>query len=220
MSTDLSRDPAVIALAPVRNTVKMFATNLVIKSADGYTEAGERLKIIKKALSDIEEARTRITRPMNESLRETNAQAKAAAAPFLTDESTIKQAMLAYAREQDRLRIAEQRRLNKIADDERKRLQEIADRASAKGQEGKAEQFQERAAQVVAPIAEATAPKVAGISIPKVWTWELVDAALIPREFLTVNEVMIGKVVRALKGETRIPGVRVFEQDQIRAGKA
>ena len=65
----------------------------------------------------------------------------------------------------------------------------------------------------------ATAPKVKGISTRKKWSFEIVDAAKIPREYLVPNEVAIGGVVRALKGATNIPGIRVVSTDIMSARK-
>lgn len=217
---DLQADPSVIATASIAASLRKFAAGLVIRTEDAYRAAAERLKEIKGALAQIEDARTRITKPINDSLREVNAQARTAAEPFKADELTIKHAMLAFSDEQDRLREIEQRRANEIARKEQARLQEIADRAAAKGQENKAEQFQGRAAAVVAPVSQVAAPKVGGISIPKVWTFEITDASLIPREYLLVDETKIRKVVAALKGSTNIPGVRVTEVKRIAAGMA
>jgi hypothetical protein len=99
------------------------------------------------------------------------------------------------------------------------RLNAQAKRAEEKAAD-KVELYENRAALVTAPIAQQAAPKVGGISIPKVWAFEIADAALIPREYLMVDEVKIRKVVGALKGLTVIAGVRVFEQKRVSAGAA
>lgn len=220
LTYDLTADKDVTALEPERESLQARTMNLVIKDAVGYAEAAEWLKTIKGALKKIEDARTRITQPMNEALRQVNAQAKDAAAPFMASEQKIKRAMISYSDEQDRIRQEEQRKANEAAEKERRRLQEIADRAAAKGQENKAEAFAERAAAVVAPVAQQAAPKISGVNIPKVWTFEIENEKLIPREYLLVDETKIRKVVQALKGSTNIPGVRVFEQKRIAAGVA
>jgi hypothetical protein len=220
MEPNLKADPSVVALTPALEKLRAAAKSLLIKTAEHYELAGALLKNIKGALATIEDARTRITQPLNASLREVNAQAKAAAAPFLADEQTIKRAMIAYSDEQDRIQREAQRRLNEAAEKERRRQQEIADRARAAGQDTKADMHEDRAQGVVAPLVEVAAPKVAGISIPKVWTFEITDADLIPREYLAVDETKIRRVVTALKGDTKIAGVRVFEQKRIAAGVA
>jgi hypothetical protein len=216
----LTADPSIAALTPARDRLRAFAKNLIIRTAAGYEQAAELLKSIKASLATIEDARTRITKPLNDALRETNTQAKAAAAPFLADELAIKRAMITYSDEQDQIRQEEQRKANAKADADRKRLLEAADRNAVKGNEAKAEAFQDRAAAITAPIAQQAAPKVGGISIPKVWTFEITDESLIPREYLEINESKIRKVVTALKKDAVIPGVRVYEIKRVAAGVA
>lgn len=220
LTADLSTDTAIAELEPERLSLEARVANLVIRDAQGYREAGEWLKSIKGFLKNIEEARTRITQPMNEALRQVNAQAKDSAAPFMACEQKIKREMLRFSDEQDRIRQEEQRKANEAAERERRKLQEQAQKAAAKGQEAKAEALADRASAVVAPIAQQAAPAVAGIAIPKVWTFEVVDPSLVPREYLVVDERKIRGVVTALKGAANIPGVRVFEQKRISAGAA
>lgn len=50
----------------------------------------------------------------------------------------------------------------------------------------------------------------------KVWRHRVVDAALVPREYLCVDESKISHVVKA--GMRTIPGVEVYEEEQVRAG--
>lgn len=255
---ELRSDAQIIALEPVLKSVRLFAAGLVIKTADAYQRAAGELKRIKGALAQIEDSRTRITVPLNNALRETNGQAKEAAAPFLADETVIKNAMIRYSDEQDRLRQEEQRKANERAETERRRLQALADAAAHKAhleaeekrrqaeQEAKAgreaeaaklreqaervesraadkvEKFEDRAAQVVAPIAQQAqaAPKVAGVSIPMVWDFEVTDEKSIPREYFDRSDVRIRKVVQAMQGNTNIPGVRVFQRKRVSAGVA
>lgn len=248
---EFKADPTVVALAPAAEHIREFATGLVIKNDLSYSAAAALLKSIKGSLATIEDARTRITKPINDSLREVNAQAKAAAAPFLADEQTIKGAMIAYSDSQDRIREEAQRKANEAADAERRRLQEIADRAATKarleaeekrreaekaaaaGRQAEADRlraqadrveeraadkvdaFESRASQVVAPVAQQAAPKVAGVSIPMIWDFEVIDEKLIPREYMERSDTRIRKVVQAMQGNTSIPGVRVFQRKRI-----
>lgn len=217
---NLPSDPTVVAIIPDRDALAVRANALTIRTPEGYEEAAGWLKSIKGFLQVIEIARLKVTKPLNEALRARNAEAKEAAQPLLDAETKIKRSLIAYSDEQDRIRREEQRRQNEAAEKERQRLAEIAERAAAKGQDKKAENFADRAAAVQAPLVQTAAPKVGGISIPKVWTFEITDEDVIPREYLDVSEVRIRKVVNALKGDTKIPGVRVFEQKRIAAGAA
>lgn len=211
---DLKPDQGIV------DATRAFATNLVIKTPEGYGQAAKRLTQLKEEIDRVEAEKDSVFKPINAGLRAFSALVKRALDPLLQYEISIKRAMIVYSDEQDRLRDEQQRRDNEAARKEQERLQEIADRAAANGQESKAEAFQERAAAVVAPVVQTQTPKIGGISIPKVWTFEITDSDLIPREYLIVDETRIRRVVTALKGDTKIPGVRVYEQKRISAGVA
>jgi hypothetical protein len=198
---DLTTDSAIAELGPERELLAARTANLKIRDATGYSAAAEWLKSIKGFLQRIEAARTRITKPLNEALREINGQAKATAAPFLESEQRIKSAMIAYSNEQDRMRREEQRKLDEKAESDRRRLLEAA-------------------SQVIAPVAQVAAPKIAGISIPEVWDFEITDEDLVPREYCEVSTKRIRSQVMATKGLTQIAGVRVFKTKRISAGVA
>ena len=220
INSDLQRDPKLAELADTGRRIGAFAHALTLRDAEGYLVAGDKLKDIQAALREIEDARVRITKPINEGLRAVNAQAQTASAPFVLARDSIKRAMLIYAQEQERLRQAEQAKLDAAAQAERKRLSEIAERAAEQGQENKAEKFSDRAAAVVAPVAQAAAPKIAGISTTTAWTFHVEQPLLVPREYLSVDEVKIRKVVQALKGDAKISGVRVYQEQRIAAGRS
>lgn len=61
-------------------------------------------------------------------------------------------------------------------------------------------------AQVVAAVESAPVPKVAGMQMRTIWSGEVTDAALIPREYLIPNLTALLAVTRAQKEKTNIPG--------------
>jgi hypothetical protein len=220
LQPDFKTDSDVVAIQPEANKLSTFARTLVIKTADGYNEAASFLKSIKGMLGKIEDARTRVTKPLNEALRQVNAQAKDASAPLQTAENQIKRAMIAYSDEQERLRREEQDRAEAAARKERERLEAQARKAEASGKVEKAVALEQRAASVVAPVIQREAPKVAGVVTREVWKFSIIDAAAVPREYLMVDETKIRKVVQALKGETVIAGVRVYPEKNLGASAA
>jgi hypothetical protein len=135
METNLADDPAIISIVGRAAPLAAKTRHITIVDAAGYTAAGEYLKEIKTSLAEIEEARVRITKPMLEAQREANAQAKAAAAPFVEIEARVKAGLLEWNRECERRRVENQRRQDEIARKERERLQAIADAARAKAAE-------------------------------------------------------------------------------------
>lgn len=124
-------------------------------------------------------------------------------------ERSLKRMIVGYQQEQERIRREQQRIAEEQARKERERLAKRAAAAEAKGQAEKAEQLQEQAQTVVAPVAPPP-PKVSGISSREVWRFEVVDPEAIPRTYLVPDDKKIGQVVRALKGDAEIPGVRVY----------
>lgn len=74
-----------------------------------------------------------------------------------------------------------------------------------------------QAPQVAVPMpAAATGPlrtQAGSVSTRKVWRFRVVDPALIPREYLSVDEGKIGSAVKS--GTRTIPGVDVFEAEEL-----
>lgn len=77
----------------------------------------------------------------------------------------------------------------------------------------KAEEATQQAAMVVAPIIQRETPKVPGVSAREVWTYEVIDIALLPREYTMPDDKKLGAVVRAMKGDTNIPGLRAYSKN-------
>lgn len=240
-------------LAAIRSGYREIAT---IRTPEQFTRAGELLKAVKGALKQIEDQRVAITKPINDSLRAVNAQAKTASEPFEAAEREIKGRMVEYSNAQERLRQEEQRKAEEAARRERARLATLqaeteakaraeqerlrreAEAAAAAGRAAEAaklaakadkaeekaaakvEELQMREAMVVAPVIQREAPKVAGVATREVWKYRVADPALVPREYLMLDEQKIGKVVRALKGDTQIAGVEVYSERHLAAGAA
>lgn len=215
MLHDLKSDSEVAALSTELATFTPIAKAIKIATADDYVQAGEYLKRCKGALKQIEDARVRITKPINESLREVNAQARESSQPWTQAESLIKNAMLVYQSDQERLQREEQRKRDEAARKEREKLEAQAAKAAAAGKVDRAAQLEERAATVVAPVVTREVPKVAGQSTREVWLFEIEDPAKVPREYLAIDESKIRKVVNALKGETVIAGVRIYSEKRL-----
>ena len=61
----------------------------------------------------------------------------------------------------------------------------------------------------VLPSVKLEKPKMQGTSVRNRYDFDIVDVNLIPRKYLVVDTAAIGKVVRALKEKTDIPGIKV-----------
>lgn len=55
-------------------------------------------------------------------------------------------------------------------------------------------------------------PQTDGLAMREVWEFEVCDPELIPRKYMCVDYVKLGKIVRVLKDQAAIPGVRVYSR--------
>ncbi len=153
-------------------------------------------------------------------------------APLIVAESWLNAKMTAYKQEQDRIRQAEEQRLRQIAIEEemaRRKAEEVRRMeeavaleelgANEEAAQVMAEVLQEAAAPVIVTPPPPTIPKVEvkGMATATTWKFEIINESLIPRSFMTPDLVKIGGVVRSLKAETNIPGIRVYTDSKMRA---
>lgn len=192
------------------------AKEIVIKTVDDYARAGEIMMTIKAIRKKITETFKPIKQKMDAAKQEVLDQERAADAPLKEAEQLLSPQIIAWNREQERLRQEEENRLREEArkQEEERRLQE-AILAEQSGQKEEAEAIMETPVQVAPVVVPKSVPKVAGMSIRENWKFKITNERLIPREYLKVDEVKIGQVVRALKSATNIPGVEVYNEGTV-----
>ena len=59
-------------------------------------------------------------------------------------------------------------------------------------------------------------PEIAGVAYVQVWKAEVTEEGLVPREYMKVDTTKLNAVAGRLKGQLRIPGVRVTKAIQVR----
>jgi len=194
--TQEAKDVAALAM-----TVPERARAIEIRDNESYMRAGEMLTAVKGLLKEIDAAFDPICKRAHEAHKEALNQKRRAAEPLLEAERILKKGIADYQAELERRRREEE-----------DRLREEARLAAAI-----AEILEEPVAAPVVHVPPA-APKLAGVSARKVWKYRVVDEALIPRQYLTVDHAAIGRVVSALGGRAKIPGIEVYEETVIAAG--
>lgn len=203
------------------------ARALVITDHASFEEAGAFLVEIKRRRKAIADAFKPVVEAGLRAHREALALQKKADAPCEQAETIAKQAMSAYQREQDRLRLEAERK----AAEERRRLEaEARARAEAERREREAEAERQRIAEaedaleagdderaeliletppapvvmaepapfVPPPVVVPEAPKAAGVSFRKTFRHRIVNRNAIKPQFLTPDEKAIAATVRAL----------------------
>lgn len=123
--------------------------------------------------------------------------------------------------EAEQRRIAEeaQRVAEQASAAERARLQSEAAAAQRKADAAaeKAAAKEDAAAAVVAPVVTVAAatPVISGQSIRKTWRARVVNAAMVPREWLVVNEKALDAFAKATKGAVAVAGVEMYEETSL-----
>jgi len=121
-----------------------------------------------------------------------------------------------YRKREELKRREAEKHAHELALKEAERLRKLAEKNAKKGNTDKAdEQYQKADLIALQPIVVTPLEKVDGISSKKVWKFKIVDEMLIPRNFLMPNEKKIGDFVRGSKGEVKVEGIVIYEEEVI-----
>jgi DNA-binding PadR family transcriptional regulator len=214
-------DPEETGVKALRyaETVSMFPS---IKTPQEYVLAGDLWKAGKALIEEINEGYDSIIKKAHELHKDAIARKAKYFVPAESGVKAIKRIMSAYDAEQEAIRQAEQRRLEEIARKEAEEealLAAIAAEEEAKRNGATKEEAKQEAEAIisqpvyVAPVVLAKeTPKVTGLSFRTIWKFKIEREDLLPVEYTKPDEVKIGQVVRALKGQTNIRGVKVYEE--------
>lgn len=176
-----------------------MVNSMVIECQDTYELAADELKAIKVKAKALEDQRTSITGPINKALKAVNDLFRGPGDYLAQAEKIIKNKMLDYTTEQERIAAAERARVEAAVRVERERLAREAAEAEAKAQAEAAALIAagntEKAAEVqaaaaieaasmtataevmTAPVIAAPVAKVAGVSTRSVWKAEVTNKA-------------------------------------------
>ena len=203
-------------------TVEIQARELKVVDAVSYVAAGELWKAIKALRAKVANTFDDIIKAAHLAHKKAVEKKKMHDGPLDAAERMVKQAMSAYDLEQERIRQAEQRRLEEIARkaaEEEALLAAIAAEEEAKRNGATKEEAAQEAAAIieqpvyVAPVVLAKeTPKVQGLSFRTIWKFKITDIHKIPAQYMVPDEVKIGQVVRALKAQANIPGITPYEE--------
>lgn len=207
------------------NTIPVKAQEAVVRDQETLTAANELLLGIKTLQKEVGESWDRVIAKAHEAHKEALAGKRKYESPLALAEKLIKDKISAYLLEEKRKREEAAAKAYR-AEQERIRLEAnalpAAQAAEDRGDREGAERILEDAAAKEQAITKAVPiiprrPETTGIRTQETWTFRVTDPNLIPREYLTIDMVKIGKIVRELKSNTRIPGVQAYAVQGIAA---
>ena len=204
-------------------TVPEQARGFIVTSNEQYAKGEEFMATCKTLETDIHNTFDPICDKAFQAHKEAVAQRKKYLDPLEEGRKILKQKMIAYQNECERIRREEQRRLEAEA---RKRAEEdalaLAAEAEAEGDSEAAEAIIAAPLDVAPVMAQKVAPAPSRLTAGRsVWSAELVNMqALVkavaegkqPITLLLPNQVALNKLASALKQSMNVPGVKAVEK--------
>lgn len=164
----------------------------------------DSLSDIKKFQKQVEEARKSEVDPFNKLVKRVNDIFRPIGEGLSKSEEIIKNKIKDWRILKEKIRQAE----------EKKRMEEYQKKVAEEQAKAKKE---EREAEIIAPpptVIPTTTPGIVGsASNRKVWKFEVIDEAKIPKQYFTLDETKIRTAVRS--GVREIEGVRIYEDFEI-----
>lgn len=212
-------------VAPILANARAIAHSVV--NQDGYDAAAAyllRVKDIRKKLTDSLEP---FVQTAHRAWKDARKRVDAYYLPVDSAEQIVKPAMANWWERQEQDRIQKQREAEEAAKKaEEERIVGQAIQAAENGSEAEAEAILDQPVNV-APVILPGATQTKGVSVREVWGYEVtnlmdlvraVAAGRVSIQAIRPNEVFLGQQARSLKGEMKVPGVRVFSQKVVAAG--
>jgi len=233
--TALEHSAAQIAtptdLAPLQSksqTISGEVRGLAVRDGASLARGNEMLVMVVSAKKSVEEKRTFFTGPLRTHVKRIDTLFRAVLDPLEIAERELRAKISTYRQaeaeaEARRRREAEEAaaEAERAAEEKRRKAEQARsekERVRLEKEAAVAEESAEATAHAAAMLAPTAPPKtmVAGsgtVAARKVWTFEVRDAAQIPREYLIVDERKLRAAVRS--GLREIPGVRIYEDESL-----
>lgn len=190
---------------------------LIIKSEPEAQYVSDKCTELKNHIRATEDQRKKYTAPLDDLKKDMIADERKITEPLKMILKILKRKLAVWIESQEEIRRAEAeaRRKADIAkvEAENKRLLAAAVEVDDEETEKKLEQATKNLERLkTKPVEVSTNVRGAtGTSALRTyWKWELLDAAQVPREFLTVDERKVNAFVREHKGEGKIAGIKIF----------
>jgi len=203
-----------VALRQDVDSILAHMTQLVITNTEEFTQTGEFLQGIKgkqKEVKDYFEPRRAAAEAAKQKVM---ADINSFKHPLEKAERIVKEKLGDYRAEQDRKRREEeQKRLAELkAQEEERLLNEAEDTGD--------DSFLDDEIMIPQPQLETEIPAMRGVSFTTVWRFQITDVNQIPRSYMIPDDKKLANVVKALKDQANIPGIRVYSEQQVGARSA
>ena len=144
--------------------------------------------------------------------KELVARSKDITGPLNEAETILKRKISDWDTTQRRIR---EREAQQRAEEARRNEEEDRLRAAVEAEQaGQPEIAEEILNAPPAPVTVAVpqAPVIPGVAFTEKWTFRVVDANLVPRQFLEIDNLKLGQFARTMKGEAKVAGIEFYSE--------
>lgn len=211
----------IISAAEVEKLVPAVvaqANSITVVDADEYEMACSFLSMISTRKKQVGETFDPIVQKAHAAWKESIAQREKFLRPLDQAEVDVKRKVTVWRLDEERKRREEEDRLAAEAKREAEdRAIAEAEALKANGEHELADMVLQEAAEAPPPVvvAPSTVPKQDGIAKKTTWKFRIVNETLVPREYMSVDGVKIGAIVRTQKQLTKIPGIQVYPEESV-----
>lgn len=213
--------PAAVEVQSSIRSMHAQVLTLKVENAETLLTANTMLSQLKDMSTKWENHRTSITKPMLEAKKRIDALFQPADEQLEAMTRELKTKVIAYHRDAEAKQAAE-----------RRKLVEQAEQQAAAGDTEAAAASALAAVDASTPVLRTAVNSVGSTQLKSVWTFEVTDMSLVPREYLVVDEKRIRAAVSsgvrdhladgaeatakdAERAAFGIPGVRIFQTTQL-----
>lgn len=211
----------LMVLEQEAQTIDVQAHELTVKNQEQYDSANDFLKAVKGLQQKVKDSYGPLIKKAYDAHKAAKAEETKQLEPLLKAENLVKEKMLTFWQEQERIRQETEERLRVEAEKKRQEALKKAEEARAKGKEDKAEKYEEKAAAVVAPTIAPTFNK-GSASVRKYWSAEVVDLMTLAKAVVSgqvsimaikADQVFLNSQAESLKTTFNYPGVKAVSRD-------
>jgi len=185
--------------------LKDYAERRVITSTEDIKVATDDLTIIARLKKSMAERKKELLQPHQDKVKAINDSYKLWMEPVLTADSITREKILAFNREQDRIR-REQEEVNRL------RMEAAQKEAELKGGE-----LSESVNLVeVTPEVKRVSTDMGTTGMVDNWKYEVVDFSALPDEYKVPDTAMLNSIAKKHHDQKQIPGVRFYNKPTLR----
>jgi hypothetical protein len=194
------------------------AEALEISNPQEYVEASGFLQDIKGLQNEIDDTFDTPIKLAHEAHKSIIGARNKHRVPLEQAEMLVKKKVGEYQRLEEKARKEQERKL--LAETLKREEEARKEAAKELEQKGKPEEAKQVLETPVIPppvVLQPQTPKIKGITTRETWKFRITNSDLIPKEYMTPDVTKIRGVVRAMKGQTNIPGIEAYPESTVSA---